>query len=333
MATQALVAAFAKAALDALSLELPPAIAARAGRLQLPGAATFADGVLGCPTVELLDATVDVDLGSLPRGRGLARRPAAREALRLLDALGGQLDVDAIVGVAAHPAIPKVTNALRIPIEAGTLDFQALERGFHRLVDAVLNLRVRDARLELEKDIPLVPWDESTLVAWDLDADDQALAALGRVRLRRLLDAKVLDARLKGAPGTSEGEGCHGFGSLALEGLDLRLSTTAAVELRLPGGGVARLGSPGEPGLDELRVRGAVRCARDGPPPSTSLTLGARAITGALRGVRAAGVLVDATRFAVEEPSGAVAFEGLTPVRLTLRTPRIKLEGVTVARG
>lgn len=300
-----------------LSAELAPGVTVRVGALLLPEGAALRDGQPAAPVVELADVSADVDLAELQAHLGGALDLAALD-LSLLDAVAGHANVDAVV---ALKGLPRVKNELRLGIVEGSIDFKALERGFHSVVDAVLDFRVKGSRLELEKDIPLVPWDESTLVAWQLRGDDLALAARDRVRLRRLLDLQVLDAGRR----TEGGRGCYGLGSLALEGLDVAVGLTRPVDLPLAGG-VVQLGLDGAPGVERLTLRGAVRCAGAG-----TVALGVQAVTGALRGLQAAGLSLDAARLSAADVSGAVAFEGLAPTRLTLTAPRVRLEGVSLA--
>jgi hypothetical protein len=93
-------------------------------------------------------------------------------------------------------------------------------------------------------------------------------------------------------------------------------------------GGVVQLGVDGAPGVERLLARGAVRCETG---RRTGVTFGLQAVTGALRGLQAAGLALDAARFLASDVTGALAFEGLTPVRLTLTVPRLRLEGVSLA--
>lgn len=318
----ALAAAFAGAELRDVSFDLAPGIVARVREVRVPEGATAVATGANVPVLELLDVTADVDVAA-----ALQLAPARGGALPDLDALdgvSGHANVDAVVGLTR--SMPRVKNAIRLDIREGTIDFRQLEHSFHALADAVLNFRVKGARLELEKDIPLVPWDETTLVAWPLDERDRALAARDRVRLRRLLDVQILETGRRDAGG----KGCYGLGSLALEDIDVAASVLASVDVPF-GGGVVTLGAGGAAGLRGLRVRGALGCTRDGPPTASKLDVTVLAVTAAVRGLSAAGLVVDVQRLAIEDVSGELSFEGLEPRRLTLNLPKVRLEGVTLA--
>lgn len=318
----ALAAAVDGAALRGCQVELAPGVVARAGQVSAPQGLTLDGLAATVPVLELLDVTAEVDVAALLG----AAQGASLPDLDLLDAVSGHAHVDAVVGLV--PAVPRLKSALRLTIREGAIDFTQLERGFHALADAVLNFRVNGDRLELEKDIPLVPWDESTLLAWELDADDRALAAKNRVRLGRLADVQILESGRRDAGG----KGCYGLGSLALEDIDIDVSVLRPrVDVALAKGEV-QLGLDGAPGLQGLRLRGAVRCAQDGPARATKVAVSVQALHAALRGLSALGLVVDAQRLVVTDVSGDVTFEGLTPTRLTVSIPRVLLEGVRLAQ-
>lgn len=312
--------------LDAIALQLLPGVLAHVGTLRLCEGVTLADDVATVPAVDLVDVKVEAEVAALLRATQGVRAPDLALLDPLLDAVSGQANVDAQVGLLAGVPLPRVMNRLRLPIIDGTIDFTQLERGLHRLADAVLDFHVRDGRLELEKDIPFVPWDEATLVAWDLDARDQALAAQGRVRLRRLLDAQVLEERRQAAGA----QGCFGLGSLGLE--DIAIDVDLRPEVTVPiAGGAVQLGVEGLPGVSGLQLRGAVRCTSDGPAPASSVTLAIGAVNAAGHGLHALGFVAGAARVMAADVSGALSFEGLTPRRLTISAPKVRLEGLTIA--
>jgi hypothetical protein len=318
----ALAAAAGGAELRDCQVELAPGVVARAVRVHAPQGVTLDGRAVTAPVLELLDVTAEVDVAAVLDGA----LGAARLDLDLLDAVSGHAHVDAIVGLV--PAVPRLKSALRLTIREGAIDFTQLERGFHALADAVLNFRVKGDRLELEKDIPLVPWDESTLLAWELDADDRALAAKNRVRLGRLADVQILESGRRDAGG----KGCYGLGSLALEGIDVDVSVLRPrVDVALAQGEV-QLGLDGAPGLQGLRLHGAVRCAQDGPARATKVAVSVQALHAALRGLSALGFVLDAQRLVVKDVSGDLTFEGLTPTRLTVSVPRVLLEGVRLGQ-
>lgn len=316
----AVVAMSQGATLDGLALELAPGLVVRARQARAGEGATcdLSRLVARVPRLELLDVDVDVALDDLPKIAAVESLP-----LEALDAVNGRVSVDAVVGLV--PAVPRVLNAIRLTLREGTLDWTELERGFHRLAGAVLHFRQRGSRLELEKDIPFVPWDESTLLAWRLDPDDRALARRHRIRLRRLLDVEVLEARRRDAGGA----GCYGLSTLALDAIDVAVDLAPCTLPVL--GGTAQLGLEREHGAEGVRLRGAIRCARGRQPAPTRVALGVRRASGVLRGLHVVGRRADVGRFTVEDVVGDVQLEGLTPRRLRVRAPKIVVEELSLS--
>lgn len=318
----ALAAFVAVAELNGWSVDLGPGLSVRAGEVRVTEGLTLREHVATVPTIELTDVTADLDLEALFE----LAQDAPLPDLDFLDAVSGHANLDATVGLIASPAVPRLKSAVRLSIREGAIDFKQLERGFHPLADAVLDFHVKGSRLELEKDIPLLPWDESTLLAWRLDADDRALAAKNRVRLGKLVDVEILESGRREAGHV----GCYGLGSLALENIDIDVSILRPrIDVAFAGGsGEVQLGLDGAPGLQGLRVRGAVRCGQGGARTS-KVDVTVQAVNAALRGLSFMGHGLSAERLVVADVSGEVTFEGLTPTRLTVNLPKVRLEGVT----
>ena len=115
-------------------------------------------------------------------------------ALRTLDRLSGQLDVD----VALDLTVPiighrKATHRLRVAIDGGTIDYQALEHNLAKLEDALLDFSVRENALVLERVNPLFParGHGKPVVVWDVTGADLELARQSRVRLAVLPAARI----------------------------------------------------------------------------------------------------------------------------------------------
>lgn len=126
-----------------------------------------------------------------------APAPAAEPvvSLRTLDRLAGQLDVDVAVDVTVpiigHRA---ATHRLRVAIDGGTIDYEALEHNLAKLEDALLDFSVRENALCLERVNPLFPTrgHGKPIVFWDLpSAADVELAHKRRVRLSALPNARL----------------------------------------------------------------------------------------------------------------------------------------------
>jgi len=179
-----------------------------------------------------------------------------RWQLELLDQLRGKVDVD-LTADATLPLIGqrRATHHFRIPISNGTLNFRRLEKSLSALEDAVLDFAVREGKLVLEKDIPLVPFDRKTLVAWTLDAAERKLADKQMVRLRRLLRFELprRNEPVEAEPSSVE------LRELLFDNIEMLLDLGGPARLELPSGGSLRAGSHKEAAIESLRVRGAVR--------------------------------------------------------------------------
>jgi hypothetical protein len=240
--------------------------------------------------------------------------------LRFLDALSGRVLVDLGVDVKL-PIIRRrvATHAFRIPIEGGKIDFHELERDLAFLEDAVLDFKLKGDRLVFQKDIPLVPFDEETIVYWSLDDEEIALAKRNLVRLRRLFDVKQPERK---DPRESK-----------VELVQLDLDPIEAV-LRLEGASeivhrslVVRLGGAEKDALGELRVAGAVRHRPDQPAQPGELRVDAREIRVGVEGLSVGGRTVAVQGAEIDAVSEVrVVFSGLRPtaVRGALRGVRTR---------
>lgn len=194
----------ARLEVPALDVALPRAKLAAKG-FSLSGFALRGDDV-SVGRAEFEGARVGLDLSppdimQTPRGGTPIVDPAAPESgaplfdWRVLDGLGGQLDVDVDVDLTV-PIIGRrhATHELRVAIEKGTIDYRAVEKNLSALEDAILDFSVRDHSLVLERVNPLLPLrgHGKPVIAWALEESDLALANQDRVRLAVLPEASVV---------------------------------------------------------------------------------------------------------------------------------------------
>jgi hypothetical protein len=249
----------AAGALEIRGVDLQSAAAKlRVVRAQASQGISFASGALSIPDFSVDEASFDVAFAKPEGTEAPASARVARSEpidLKFLDQLSGRVNVDLSVDVRV-PVIKRrvAVHRFRIPIDKGTIDFHELERDLSFLEDAILDFKLKDDRLVFQKDIPLIPFDEETIVYWKLDDDEIRMAQNNLVRLRRLATAKLPD-RPKKRPDEPSG----------LEIVKLDLEPIEAV-LRLDGparvahGGFAiTFGDAARPGFGELRIAGAVR--------------------------------------------------------------------------
>lgn len=291
----------------------------RADELRLPAGARLRDGTLGFAQLDC--GEVGVEIAPRPAGKPAKRRAHGASSAfdwSFLDAVEGQLAIDLTVD-AKVPLIKRrvATHRFRIAIEGGTIDYQQLERGLSFLEDAILDFAVRRGSLVLELDVPLVPFDNRTLVSWPLDTDGLALAGRNRVRLRTLpgyrLPAAASGTRRKKDTGLE-------LSRLDFDRIDADLRVGGPARIAL-GDGAITLGRADGPGVGELRVDGTL-LHRPGEAQPAELTLEARAIVAAVEALALGRATLHVGRIGVGAVTGgAMTFEGLRPTggRATLR--------------
>ena len=184
--------------------------------------------------------------------------PTARqEKLRFLDSLSGriyttmkvQLDLP-VIGVRT------LDQALRVPIQEGSLDFRALEDSLDWLEGTFLDLKVEDQRLKVQWKVPIVGTGRD-LITWALDADAATLASFGRVPVRSLADFRTPGSNKP--PTESEiSRKKSMLRAFTLDKIEVALSLLAPRHLDV-GGGTIMFGGEDQPGMVDLKVSGAIR--------------------------------------------------------------------------
>ncbi len=250
-----------------------------------------------------------------------------------LDDLCGRVNVDAFLDVGI-PILKSraATHTVRQELVDGTIDFKKLEAGLSGLEDAVLDFEVKPGKLILEKDIPLIPWDNTTLVWWPLDAKEQELArSRQRVRLRRLLDYTLTDFVLtKLQPTASAGAPLVTLRRVELNALDVAVSVGGPRRLELPFA-TLRLGAQGCPAVRRARATGSVKLAPGVTTPPTTLSLLVDGVSIgldrlALLGLTAA--LESLTVAAVDQLE--LTFSGVLPCAARAHVSGVELHGAAV---
>lgn len=231
----------------------------------------------------------------------------------LLSRLDGRVaaDVHTEVKVAMLPSW-SVLHPLGIELERGRVRYEDLEGSMHRIPDAILDFELAERRLELVKDIPLVPFDRRVLLSWPLATDEQADAAEGWIGLERLLSPTVhVRSRPRGRD-----EGSQRLEAVRVEAL--------SVEVGARGGGTIDLGPLGTidlreegAGVQRFAVDGRLVYRPDARSEPGHVELGGDGIRFAAAPLRVAGrglrfgVAVDRIRWRVEldgtGPSSGVA--------------------------
>jgi hypothetical protein len=236
---------------------------------------------------------------------------------RVLDHLNGKLDVD-LTADATVPIIGrrKATHHFRIPIDEGTVDYKAMEHSLSALEDSVLDFKVRDNRLLLVVNVPLLPLDATTLVSWMLERDELVMAKRKRVRLRRLLDYQLREPKKEKKKKASDKKASFALRALHFDRLVFEISVRGPVELPL-GGGIVKLGEHTQPAVAALRVRGDVHYDASGTSMPTELKLDVESFHGGLADLAVGSGKLNAGAIHVAAvPDFTIGFEGVRPGKL-----------------
>ena len=258
----------------------------------LPDLATVQAGTLRLEAIT--GGGLRVELPSFASGPGSTPPPDTAESpprpaippLPFLDLLQGHVNVDLVTDVSL-PIIGgrQATHRFRVPIADGIVELRSLSGSLATLESLVLAFAVRGDRLVLEKDIPLVPFDNQPLVHWPLDAEGLELAAKDRVRLSTLVSPQ-LPAPAGGERDKTPREKGKGvqLRRIDAEEIDIALGVSAPFCLELAGGRI-EFGGDGRPSVGELRAQGSVG-HRPLEPPAGRLAATVSEIHLAARDVR-----------------------------------------------
>jgi hypothetical protein len=304
-----------------------------ADRVELPRGVLLVRGAssrleLVSPHVSLSEARITI---KGPFGRS-SSAPAAtppsptrrQERLRFLDSLTGriyatikvQLDLP-VLGVRT------LDQQLRVPIQEGSLDFRALDEGLDWLEGAFLDIDADGDHLRVRWKVPIFG-SSHELIKWTLDKDASTLAAFGRVPVRSLSDFMLGS----GSKPTKPGDKRKILRSLSVEAIDVALSLLAPRSLEA-GGGLIAFGGDDQPGMVDLKVKGAIH------------DRGAGVVQGAigsvdttLKDVRIGPIELTADRLHFDGLDQLeVTFDGFSPTSITVVVHRVTATNLSVLIG
>lgn len=253
--------------------------------------------------------------------------PERQEKLRFLDSLSGrfyttlkvQLDLP-VIGVRT------LDQALRIPIQEGSLDYRALDSSLDWLEGTFLDIKHEGQKLKLKWKVPIVGAGHD-LMTWVLDQDAATLASFGRVPLRSLADFRAGSGKVD--PTMSERSRKGGtLRSLTLDKIDVALSLLAPRHLDV-GGGTIMFGGEDQPGMVDMKVSGAIR---DRGPGALKGAIGS--IDTTIKDLAFGSVMMSADRLhldGIEELE--VAFDGFTPSAVTMIIKRVTATNLAIKIG
>ncbi|MCA9666887.1 MAG: hypothetical protein KC503_14910 [Myxococcales bacterium] len=246
-----------------------------------------------------------------------ARRAAQLEAL---DALLGDLDIECDVD-ATLPIVGRrrARHHFVLPIIDGSIEYGALERGLSALESAALDFELVGDQLVLEKDvIPLVTFDNETLLSFKLDATGQALARAGRVRLRTLATPEV-HVDLGAGAGDSAAPPPLQLHSLDVNVREVMLEHEGTARLPLGPLSIALGDGDRRKGVRALRVSGSLSHRREGEAPEGALDVSCEEIVGAIHHLDVGSRLLSASAVQISGiHHSRVSLAGLRPRKIRL---------------
>jgi len=247
----------------------------------------------------------------------------ARALHRWLDALEGRVEVD----LELEAAVPilhrrKTTHHFALELEGGTLDYRELERGLAWLEDAVIDFELEDDRLILEKDLPIIPFDNQTLISWTLDETERRLAERGRVRLARLAQP---DAEPP-SPSTSPPSVTLIEAKARLREISLRARGPVVIDTQ--DGGSLRFGTDAVDAIPELKISGEILHRPGGPAEPRPIEVRIPRFVAAMSNLGPAKVSLEAVDASSLEAE--LILHDLTPMNLAVTLGVVRLRGLTI---
>jgi hypothetical protein len=162
------------------------------------------------------------------------------------------------------------------------------------------------------------------LITWALDSEASTLASFGRVPVRSLADFRIGSGQQK-APSEKRSGVLRSF---SLEAIDIALSLLAPRHLAV-GGGTIMFGGDDQPGMVDLKVQGAIR---DRGAGKITGTVGS--IDTTIKDLRLGSSMLSADRLHFDGiDTLEVAFDGFTPVSVTLVVHRVTATNLAIRIG
>ncbi len=221
--------------------------------------------------------------------------PPALPDVPLLDDLQGLFNMDLTVDLAI-PILKsrKATHKIKMDLIDGTFDFKVVEHGLSGLEDAVIDFEVKPGKLILEKDIPLIPFDNTTLVWWPLDPDEHQNAKKNhRVRLRRMLDFNLTEfvtSKLEAALNSQGGSSFFkvALNTLCIDNLNCDVELDGPSRFEFEPFCVVTFGAEGRKAVERVKMTGAIHFAPDADLEPTDVHVD---VKGALLGLEKLNLL------------------------------------------
>lgn len=254
--------------------------------------------------------------------------PNRQDRLRFLDSLSGrlyttlkvQLDLPVI-------GLRTLDQALRVPIQEGSLDYRALDSSLDWLEGTFLDIKHEKQLLKLQWKVPIVGVGHD-LITWALDQDASTLASFGRVPLRSLADFRTGSGKPVDPTSSERSRKGGTLKSLTLDKIDIALSLLAPRHLDV-GGGTIMFGGEDQPGMVDMKVTGAIR---DRGPGALKGAIGS--IDTTIKDLELGPVMMSADRLHFDSLDQLeVAFDGFTPSAFTMVIHRVTATNLAIKIG
>lgn len=302
-------------------------------RVELKTGLTYQHGHVHIPHGSIGEVGVALS-GLQPKGGAKASDapPAVTDRLdfSFLDGLDGNVAIDVMVD-AKVPVIKRrvATHKLRVAIQDGIIDFKELEHNLSLLEDAILDFEFEGDRLILEKDLPLIPFDNETLVYWQLNDDGKALASKRHVRLSTLVHPQI--PKKPEEPSDKPKKSSFELQRLDLDPIDATLRLLGPSRFVLANGAALRFGAQDRPAIGELRVTGALRHRIDNAQEPGQIEAELKELSVGLRSVQIGDRILAADDISITSVTEArVQMAGFQPTDVRAIVRGIELTNVAL---
>lgn len=183
--------------IDGTTMHIGPFVVALEG-LSVPRGIRLANGLIEVAEASAKTVRFEVpDLRDLvpdeppepPRLNPETKSGTAPFDLSFVDGLQGEINLDLMVDAKLSVVRRKKTHEFRIALVGGEINVQNLERDLGTLENAFIDIGVRDGKLSIENDIPLLPGYYRSLVHFRLPEDEVARVDETKwVKLRHLAE-------------------------------------------------------------------------------------------------------------------------------------------------
>ena len=222
----------------------------------------------------------------------------------------------------------KKTHHFRIPLTHGEINYEDLERDLGALESAFIDIEVRDGKLSIENDIPLLPGYYRSLVLFRLPPEEVERAKAERmVKLRHFAEWELPESK---GERTNSGKSSFELRGLGFLNIDVNLHLDQVSRIDLGSRGVIQLGIDAErPPLESFKVTGDVHYRPGEEPREGHLRASLEGLHLALESLRVGDRLLSITEahLGAVEPA-ALRFLGARPDHFQINLRNVSVAGL-----